>query len=245
MISHLLAFLITATAVGPVLAQQTTLDVDLTGIRHANGTVRVGLYQDPKTFRQGSKAFAIRRAGGHRGHRYGELRGASARSLRDHGLSRRRRKRRTQRPLRHVPDRRLRLVQRPDRLRPSGLRGQRLRGQGPIRPPSASPSATEPARRGPGPSPGRGANLRGHTPTRALQLQAFKAATGVACDAHPDRKPQRPRLRPHALAGRGEGACAADRACRSRGDRRAQGGDGHSRPQGSARVRGGRAVLDP
>ena len=60
MISHLLAFLITATAVGPVLAQQTTLDVDLTGIRHANGTVRVGLYQDPKTFRQEAKAFAIR-----------------------------------------------------------------------------------------------------------------------------------------------------------------------------------------
>ena len=59
MTSHLLAFLLSASAVGTALAQQTTLDVDLTGIQHANGTVRVGLYQDPKTFRKEAHALAV------------------------------------------------------------------------------------------------------------------------------------------------------------------------------------------
>jgi uncharacterized protein (DUF2141 family) len=59
MTSHLLAFLLSASAVGSALAQQTTLDVDLSGILHANGTVRVGLYQDPKTFRKEAQALAV------------------------------------------------------------------------------------------------------------------------------------------------------------------------------------------
>ena len=59
MTSHLLAFLLSASAVGSALAQQTTLDVDLSGIQHANGTVRVGLYQDPKTFRKEAQALAV------------------------------------------------------------------------------------------------------------------------------------------------------------------------------------------
>lgn len=59
MTSHLLAFLLSASAVGSALAQQTTLEVDLTGIQHANGAVRVGLYQDAKTFRKEAQAVAV------------------------------------------------------------------------------------------------------------------------------------------------------------------------------------------
>ena len=59
MTSHLLVFLLSASAVGAAMAQQATLDVNLTGIQHANGTVRVGLYQDPKTFRKEAQAVAI------------------------------------------------------------------------------------------------------------------------------------------------------------------------------------------
>ena len=59
MTSHLLAFLLSASSVGSALAQQTTLEVDLTGIQHANGAVRVGLYQDAKTFRKEAQAVAV------------------------------------------------------------------------------------------------------------------------------------------------------------------------------------------
>lgn len=59
MTSHLLAFLISASTFGSALAQQTTLEVDLSGIQHANGAVRVALYQDPKTFRKEAQAVAI------------------------------------------------------------------------------------------------------------------------------------------------------------------------------------------
>ena len=54
MTSHLLVFLLSASAVGAAMGQQATLDVDLTGIQHANGTVRVGLYQDPRATALGS-----------------------------------------------------------------------------------------------------------------------------------------------------------------------------------------------
>ncbi len=79
-----------------------------------------------------------------------------------------------------------------------------------------------------------------------VTIASFQGSNRSPSDApHPDRKPQCRRLRSHALARRDQGAGSAHRACRGLGGRRAQGGDGHPRPQGSARVRGGGAVLDP
>lgn len=59
MTSHLLAFLLTATTATAVLAQETTLQVNLTGVQHDRGKIRVGLYADPKTFRKEDKAVAV------------------------------------------------------------------------------------------------------------------------------------------------------------------------------------------
>jgi uncharacterized protein (DUF2141 family) len=62
MTSRLLAFLLSATAASSVLAQENTLQVSLTGIQHDRGSVRVGLYSDPKTFRKEAQAVAIQQA---------------------------------------------------------------------------------------------------------------------------------------------------------------------------------------
>lgn len=59
MTSHLLVFLLSATTASTVLAQAPTLQVSLTGIQHDRGSMRVGLYSDPKTFRKEAYAFAI------------------------------------------------------------------------------------------------------------------------------------------------------------------------------------------
>ncbi len=59
MISHLLAFLFSAATATSVLAQDTTLELRLTGIEHDRGSIRVGLYADPKTFRKEAHAVAI------------------------------------------------------------------------------------------------------------------------------------------------------------------------------------------
>lgn len=59
MTSHLLAFLLSATTATSVLAQESMLQVTLTGIGHDRGSMRVGLYDDPKTFRKEAHALAI------------------------------------------------------------------------------------------------------------------------------------------------------------------------------------------
>jgi uncharacterized protein (DUF2141 family) len=59
MTSHLLAFLLSATTATSVLAHESTLQVTLTGIGHDRGSMRVGLYDDPKTFRKEAHALAI------------------------------------------------------------------------------------------------------------------------------------------------------------------------------------------
>ena len=56
---HLLALFLAATVTSSALAQQATLEVSLTGIQHDRGSVRVGLYADPKTFRKEAHAVAI------------------------------------------------------------------------------------------------------------------------------------------------------------------------------------------
>ncbi|WP_038001625.1 DUF2141 domain-containing protein [Thauera linaloolentis] len=56
---RLLALLLCASATN-ALAQDTRLDVTLAGIQHARGSIRVGLYADPKTFRKEAQAFAVR-----------------------------------------------------------------------------------------------------------------------------------------------------------------------------------------
>lgn len=42
-----------------VLAQASALEVSLTGIQHDRGSLRVGLYSEPKTFRKEAQAVAI------------------------------------------------------------------------------------------------------------------------------------------------------------------------------------------
>ncbi|RTL16280.1 MAG: DUF2141 domain-containing protein [Rhodocyclaceae bacterium] len=59
MTSHLLAFLLSAATATSALAQESTLHVTLTGIEHDRGSMRVGLYEDPKTFRKEAHALAI------------------------------------------------------------------------------------------------------------------------------------------------------------------------------------------
>lgn len=59
MTSHLLAFLLSATTASTVLGQAPTLQVSLTGIQHDRGSMRVGLYSDPKTFRKEAQAVSI------------------------------------------------------------------------------------------------------------------------------------------------------------------------------------------
>lgn len=59
MTANLIAFLLSASTVTAVLAQDSTLEVNLTGIQHDRGSVRVGLYADPKTFRKEAQALAI------------------------------------------------------------------------------------------------------------------------------------------------------------------------------------------
>ena len=59
MISHLLVFLLSASAASTVLAQEGTLNVSLTGIQHERGSIRVGLYSDTKTFRKEAQAVAV------------------------------------------------------------------------------------------------------------------------------------------------------------------------------------------
>lgn len=59
---RVLAFLVAATTLTPALAQQATLEVSLNSIQHDRGSVRVGLYSDPKTFRKEAHATVIRQA---------------------------------------------------------------------------------------------------------------------------------------------------------------------------------------
>ncbi|ENO75298.1 DUF2141 domain-containing protein [Thauera sp. 63] len=59
MSSHLLVFLLSATTATTVLAQESALEVSLAGIQHDRGSLRVGLYSDPKTFRKEAQAVAI------------------------------------------------------------------------------------------------------------------------------------------------------------------------------------------
>lgn len=59
MSAHLLVFLLSATTATMVLAQASALEVSLTGIQHDRGSLRVGLYSDPKTFRKEAQAVAI------------------------------------------------------------------------------------------------------------------------------------------------------------------------------------------
>ena len=59
MSSHLLVFLLSATTATTVLAQESALEVSLAGIQHDRGSLRVGLYSEPKTFRKEAQAVAI------------------------------------------------------------------------------------------------------------------------------------------------------------------------------------------
>jgi len=59
MISHLLVFLLSASAASTAQAQEGTLNVSLTGIQHERGSIRVGLYSDTKTFRKEAQAVAV------------------------------------------------------------------------------------------------------------------------------------------------------------------------------------------
>lgn len=59
MSSHLLVFLLSATTATTVLAQESALEVSLAGTQHDRGSLRVGLYSDPKTFRKEAQAVAI------------------------------------------------------------------------------------------------------------------------------------------------------------------------------------------
>lgn len=59
--SHLFIFLFGALGAGSVLAGQP-LEVSLVGVQHARGAVRVGLYDDSKTFRKEERAFSVQQA---------------------------------------------------------------------------------------------------------------------------------------------------------------------------------------
>ena len=55
-----LAVLALAAALGSNTAQAAApLEVRLTGVQHARGAIRVGLYADDKTFRKEAQAFAV------------------------------------------------------------------------------------------------------------------------------------------------------------------------------------------
>ena len=41
------------------LAESQTLEVELLGVQHERGALRIGLYSEPKTFRKEAQAFAI------------------------------------------------------------------------------------------------------------------------------------------------------------------------------------------
>lgn len=53
-----LAALLFTLGASPVFAAQP-LEVSLAGVQHARGSVRVGLYADPKTFRKEAQAYAV------------------------------------------------------------------------------------------------------------------------------------------------------------------------------------------
>ncbi|NLF53547.1 MAG: DUF2141 domain-containing protein [Thauera phenolivorans] len=57
--SHLLAFLLSATASTAAMADELRLDLTLSGVQHDRGSVRVGLYADSKTFRKEAHALAV------------------------------------------------------------------------------------------------------------------------------------------------------------------------------------------
>lgn len=60
MASHLLVLLLSATATTSALSQEASLDVSLIGVQHDGGSLRVGLYSDPGSFRKEARAVAIR-----------------------------------------------------------------------------------------------------------------------------------------------------------------------------------------
>ena len=49
------------------LAEGQTLDVELLGVQHERGTLRVGLYSEPKTFRKEAQALAVEQIPAHAG----------------------------------------------------------------------------------------------------------------------------------------------------------------------------------
>ena len=54
--SALLAGLLTSP---PALAEGQTLEVQLLGVQHEGGALRIGLYSEPKTFRKEAQALAV------------------------------------------------------------------------------------------------------------------------------------------------------------------------------------------
>lgn len=58
---RLALLLATSLAASPLFAAQP-LEVELTGVQHARGSVRVGLYADAKTFRKEAQAYAVAQA---------------------------------------------------------------------------------------------------------------------------------------------------------------------------------------
>ena len=56
---RLLALFLCACAPGITVAQESTLLVELTGIKHERGSLRVGLYSDSKSFRKEAQAVSV------------------------------------------------------------------------------------------------------------------------------------------------------------------------------------------
>lgn len=61
LLPRLAALLFSTLSAGPILAAQP-LEVSLSGVQHARGSVRVGLYADPRTFRKEAQAYAVEQA---------------------------------------------------------------------------------------------------------------------------------------------------------------------------------------
>ena len=62
MTDHIIAFLILSAGSLAALAQTGDLEVHLQGVEHARGSVRVGLYSDPSSFRKEERAVSVLQA---------------------------------------------------------------------------------------------------------------------------------------------------------------------------------------
>ncbi|MFT3757673.1 DUF2141 domain-containing protein [Thauera sp.] len=60
--AHPFVLLLSTSIAGAALAQDARLDVQLVGIQHERGSIRVGLYAEPKTFRKEAQALAVQQA---------------------------------------------------------------------------------------------------------------------------------------------------------------------------------------